>query len=315
MTEIISLAEKIKTFQKPLIIFHKDTHGDLIGSALSLYHFLQKLGQHPQIFSAEFKTPKYLEFLEDVKLIQSDKKQLLVSTDCSDISPIFDSLIVLGDFQIELADEFSSFFQKIPRLVIDKTNFFADKAFAEIIYELFQIINDKLIDEKIATYLLTGMVEKNKGFKIDTLTPESLLTTSDLLTKGANRETVITNLFGRQSVSTIKLWGKILLNLEIIEDYEIAIAKVNEQDLIDAHADENDLCQLIDELISSVETVKSTAIFFSKNKKPYCLIKSEKKQNLTKHFADFAELYAYQEKIIFSYSENQEKIIEKLKSL
>ncbi|MFA6537468.1 MAG: hypothetical protein WCT18_03650 [Patescibacteria group bacterium] len=242
----------------------------------------------------------------------------------------FDSLIFLGiDELSELGDFFSTNQLRITEMTtfaIDckKENSFSGKhnlhssehdSLTEVVYDLIAHINKEMLDEKIATYLLTGLLEKNKGFKSHDLSSKSLHTAGTLVQIGADRQTIMENLFGKQTIGAIKLWGKILLNLEIFNEEKIAISKIVAQDFADTNTEEKDILPIIDELILSVKTVELTAIFFQKGNLTKCLIKSEKEIDLKKHFAEFSDLSGTTKQIIFSFTVSPDLIIEKLKSL
>lgn len=158
---------------------------------------------------------------------------------------------------------------------------------SEMLYDFIEHLDASLLDETIATYLLTGMIEKTKSFKIPTVTPKSLNIASQLMAAGAQRDSIVKNLYQRQTVNALRLWGRILLNLKTDDCQKIAWAEITEQDFRETSALPDDLTGVIDELIVSIPTVELTVLFYERNNQKSCLIKSEKNFDLRSHFLKF----------------------------
>lgn len=143
----------------------------------------------------------------------------------------------------------------------------------EIIYDLINSEEkNNLIDEDIATCLLTGVIFKTKSFKTSNLTPKALQISSNLIQLGAKREEIVANLYRSRSLSTLKLWGKILNNLKESNDSSIIWSTLFKNDFDNSSASEEDLQDVIDELILSIPTAKIIVLFYSSDE---VLISSE----------------------------------------
>jgi nanoRNase/pAp phosphatase (c-di-AMP/oligoRNAs hydrolase) len=134
---------------------------------------------------------------------------------------------------------------------------------SEIIYDLLSNHKKELIDEQIATCLLTGIIFKTKSFKTNNLTPQTLKTSSDLIEIGAKREEIVSNLYRSRSLNTLKLWGRVLNNLKSAESNSIVWATLFKNDFKETKANEENLQDIIDELIVSIPSAKIIAIFYS----------------------------------------------------
>lgn len=185
---------------------------------------------------------------------------------------------------------------------------------SEIIYDLIEEIDSNLLDEKIATYLLTGMIDKTKSFRSPAITPKSLNIASQLLAAGAERSAIIHNLYQTKSVNALKLWGRVLLNLKAESQGKIAWAEINEADFSETNTAPADLSGVIDELIVSIPTVELTALFYRENGQGHCLIKSEKNHNLISRFAEYQPA-GNKNFIKFKLNGSGQIIIDKLKQL
>lgn len=135
---------------------------------------------------------------------------------------------------------------------------------AEISYRLFKLFNHSLIDENIATCLLTGLISATNSFKNSNLTPDCLTTASDLIAQGANKEKIITNLYRNKTINTLNLWGKVLSKLKAEKDQKIIWSQLSKADLNGLTADDNVFINIINELLTSAQNADILVIFVEK---------------------------------------------------
>ena len=158
---------------------------------------------------------------------------------------------------------------------------------SEIIYDLIQEIDANLLDESIATCLLTGMIYKTKSFKSTRVTPKSLNIASHLIATGAARDNIIKNIYQTKSVNVLKLWGRVLQRLETDEDQKIAWVQIPQTDFLETATTMADLSEMADEMISNIPTIQLTSFFFESGAGTKCLIKSESGLNLLQQLQDY----------------------------
>jgi len=191
------------------------------------------------------------------------KYDLIITVDSCDL----ESLGKIYDSNID-------FFYKTPIINIDQSpeneefgqlNIIDLKAVAvtEIIFNLLFNYNKKLIDEDIATCLLAGIIFRTKSFKTSNVTPRVLATTSKLIELGARREEIVANLYRSRSLSTLKLWGRVLNNLSTSEDNNIIWTTLFKNDFQISKSGEENLQDVIDELIISIPTAKVIVVLYS----------------------------------------------------
>ncbi|NQT50013.1 hypothetical protein HQ571_04925 [Candidatus Kuenenbacteria bacterium] len=261
-------------------------------------------------------SPNHKEFTrEDIKIHDTQYKH--------------DLIIVLNTPDLESLDlvyhNNTDFFYNVPVINIDHStenehyghlnyvNITASSV-SEMIYDFIEHIDPKLLCEIIATHLLTGMIEKTKSFKIPTVTPKSLNIASQLMAAGAERQSIIENLYQKQTVGALHLWGRILLNLKTDDLQKIAWAEIPEKDFNETKAMPQDLIGVIEELIVSIPTVELTVLFYEKDNEKYCVIKSEKNIDLRSYFADRMPMGA-KNMIKFKLDSEPQAILDKLKEL
>jgi len=134
-------------------------------------------------------------------------------------------------------------------------------ATAEIIFYLLKNYKPEIISEDISTCLLAGIIQKTRNFKTANLTPRVLLTTSELITKGARREEIVDHLYRSRDMSSLKLWGKVLSNLQAEKNDELLWSKLSQADFKETGATTENLNDIIDELIATVPSAKVILIF------------------------------------------------------
>ncbi|MFZ4632050.1 MAG: DHH family phosphoesterase [Patescibacteria group bacterium] len=187
----------------------------------------------------------------------------------------YDLIITVGVSELEvlgnLYDQNVEFFYKTSIINIDnkpsnedfgQINFIDlnTVAISEMIFYLFKSYKAELITEEISTCLLAGIIQKTKNFKTPNLTPRTLLTSSELISLGANREEIITHLFRSRDINTLKLWGRILNNLRSENNDELIWSKLKLKDFEETKSSQESLSDVVDELMINVPSAKLVAI-------------------------------------------------------
>lgn len=368
LNEYQQFHEVISRAQRPLILFGKNHHEDVIAAGFSLAEVIARLGKEASLASPNFNLPNKLDFLPCGRPIQKDLdrlRQLVISLNVADnnedpqihhskgenkfhihITPQsgiikkkhmeisdnhfrHDLIITLNTADLEQLDifftEHSDFFYSVPIINIDHE---ADNehyghlniinltaaSISEMLYELIKQINHEHIDEAVATCLLTGMIAKTNSFKNNKVTPNSLNIASELMAAGADRQKIVDNLYGGKSVNALKLWGRVLMNLNTLHNQKIAWAEIEEKDFLETDSLPADLSGVIDELIVNIPTVEITALFFEKAGQKQVLIKSEKNHDLISHFRELSP-QGKRNQIRFELNQDKQNIINKLNTL
>lgn len=122
---------------------------------------------------------------------------------------------------------------------------------AEIVHRMHNDAGKTVLDEDIATCLLTGLISKTRSFKTATVTPGTLGYASELVSAGARRDDIIQNLYRTRSLSTLKLWGRALARLKYDPATKMAWSVLVRQDFVHSGAEEEHLADVIDELIAN----------------------------------------------------------------
>lgn len=133
---------------------------------------------------------------------------------------------------------------------------------SEIIFNLLSELDKNLIDEDIATCLLTGLTAATKSFSTIQVTPETLSQAAKLINLGARREEVVTHLYRTKQLNTLKLWGRALARLKSDSGKKIVWSVLPYDDFIKAGAGEEELPSVIDELITNSPEAGTVALLY-----------------------------------------------------
>ena len=189
----------------------------------------------------------------------------------------YDLVICLGlqDFESlgSIYQEHADFLYQVPIINIDNHHLnehfgnineidITKTSVAEISYDLMQQASADLIDKDIANCLLTGVIQATHSFKSANVNPQTLHLASELINLGASRKEIVDHLYNTKSVTTLKLWGRVLARLKIDNNYKIAWSIINHNDFLRSGAQEEDLPGVIDEVIMTSPQVEIVVIFY-----------------------------------------------------
>jgi nanoRNase/pAp phosphatase (c-di-AMP/oligoRNAs hydrolase) len=134
---------------------------------------------------------------------------------------------------------------------------------AETLFQLLKQREEEILDEDIATCLLTGIISKTKNYKSANLTPRTLLTSSKLIGLGARREEIINQLYRSRPLSVLKSWGKILNQLQTDNDKRLIWSLLEGKDAEALNEEALDPEELVEEIITSIPEAKLILIAVS----------------------------------------------------
>ncbi|MFA6099158.1 MAG: DHH family phosphoesterase [Patescibacteria group bacterium] len=192
----------------------------------------------------------------------------------------YDLIVVLDAPELEtlgkVYDDNTDFFYHTPIVNIDHNpanEYFGEinvvdlvaTSTSEIVFELFRGFKEKLLDEYIATSLLTGIISKTKSFQSNNVTPKSLAISSHLIENGARRDDIIKNLYRTKSINTLKLWGRALARLKTDAEGQVVWTLLNKQDFQKSGAGASDLEGVIDELIINTPKAEIIMVIYESN--------------------------------------------------
>lgn len=127
---------------------------------------------------------------------------------------------------------------------------------AEIVSQLIEEFESSLMDEHIATSLLTGIIVETNSFQHAKTTPRAFLKASQLIAQGGRHQEIIRELYKTKSISLLKLWGRALARLRELKDMSLVYSLVNFSDIEKTASRSEDIFGVMKELIANLSGVK-----------------------------------------------------------
>jgi len=112
-------------------------------------------------------------------------------------------------------------------------------ATVQVIYELFICLHVK-INSKMATALYAGLVSKTKMFTLKNVNGIIFALAKELIELGADHQNVVKYLQKYSTLSQVRLLGKMLLEMELLDDARIAFFSVTDEMLLSFGASVDD---------------------------------------------------------------------------
>ena len=127
---------------------------------------------------------------------------------------------------------------------------------SEIMFDLISRLEVSLIDETVATQLLTGIISETNSFQHIRTTPQTFLSASQLVGLGARQQEIVMNLYKTKSMGLLKLWGRVLSGLKQLPEANLAYFSATLADLSQAEASSEDTEYIIKEMAGQLNFAK-----------------------------------------------------------
>lgn len=215
-----NILSEIKKAKKILLNCHRGPDSDSVGSALSLYQILKKMGKEATVICPS-DIPSDLAFLPGANEIV---RVNFTSFDFSD----YDLFFVLDSSTYSMVTGLKdSEKPSIRTIVID--HHFSNEKFGDINLVdaevtstgelLFLLFKDweVPITKEVADCLLTGIIGDTGTFQYQNVGQKTLKIAAELMEKGANKDEIIFNLYRNIEFREVKMWGKFIEKM-MIED-------------------------------------------------------------------------------------------------
>ncbi len=211
--EIVSKSKKI------LITGHTNPDGDAIGSALSLFHFFNKLDIETTVVMPDEITNSTSWLVGANSILINEDNKALVSKHVAEADVIF-----CVDFNEpkrlkSLKDAVVA--SKAVKVMIDhhpQPNDFVDFTFSdtnissasEYVYYFLKEYNNNLIDKTIAECIFLGITTDTGCFNFSSATSPTFIAAAELLAYGVDKQKILSNTFDNYSENRMRLMGYVL---------------------------------------------------------------------------------------------------------
>lgn len=129
---------------------------------------------------------------------------------------------------------------------------------SEILSDLLATYEQELIDEDIATCLLTGIITKTNSFQHAQTTPKAFMKASELIELGGRQQEVVRNLYKTKPLPLLRLWGRALARLKTTDS--VLYSLLSAEDFKKAEAKDSDLLAVLRELHENISGYKIVAL-------------------------------------------------------
>ena len=216
--------DKIEKADNILLIAHINPDGDALGSSLSLYPILKKMGKKVTVFNATKPLPDYLDFLPNFEKVTDKlpkKIDLTISFDC-------------GSFDRLGLEEKPSFLINIDHHV-SNTNY-GDinliepnhASTSQVIYDILKANNIE-IPTDTAVCIYTALVTDTGSFQYESVNDKVFECAAELVRCGVKPDFVAKMLFQRERLSRLRLLAKAYETIEMCCDGKVAFVEVTKE--------------------------------------------------------------------------------------
>lgn len=152
-------------------------------------------------------------------------------------APPFDVIVLVGvEAPEQLGDTFTEhaeLFYTLPRLNIDVSprnenygtvNFVqvTTSSLSELMYRVLVSLGERDLVPPASTALLTGVLSSTDSLKNSRTTPDTFAVVADLIAAGSDFSAVVKHLFKTERLGFLKLWGRSLARLKVLEGRMVA---------------------------------------------------------------------------------------------
>lgn len=256
----------IETAQRILLLSHRRPDGDTLGATCAINLALQNIGKQTVMACVDTPTERF-SFLPNIRKFVKE----------------FDfrsfDLIIVSDAGAHYMTQYHEIYPgifsgEIPVLNIDhhaSNDFFGTVNMVDphaasatvVIYRWFRFLNI-LINPGIATSLLAGIYNDTGSFMHSNTTHEVFLTAADLVKNGGKVYPISRHMFRTATISSLKLWGRVLENIKITSD-NAAISVLTKKDFDECGSDSEESSGVID-LLNSVPGAKFSLLLTEDDK-------------------------------------------------
>lgn len=232
---------KISEANNILLVTHFNPDGDGLSCVCAMTELMKQLGKNYYAYchSQPASTFDFLPNLEKIHFHHENNQ----SPDLENFNQ-YDLIIVFDCGSLnrtKLTEEISNRLPSQFVIEIDhhpKIEDYADleirdsqaAATTEIVYHFFKT-NQIKINKNIANCLLTGILTDTANFLYPSTSESTIKISSEMLSLGAKLPQITENTLRTKSLSAMKLWGKIMSNLQINPKYNLAFTVLTQSDL------------------------------------------------------------------------------------
>lgn len=145
---------------------------------------------------------------------------------------------------------------------------------SEYVYEF--LAEEEKLDETLATILLAGITAQTESFLGKKTNTSSFETAGKLQANGANHSEIVDQLFKMKSLATLKIWGRIMENLQYDQTHKISWVLLSKADFEIAEATPADIETITKDMLCHVGDTEIATLIFEDEGNAYAQISTSK---------------------------------------
>ncbi len=224
-----------------LLITHRNADGDAVGSALGMSHYLSKKNHRVTVMTPD-AFPDFLKWMPGAdQIVQYDRyenksKKIIARADIIFLMD-FNELSRTGDRLSRVLKDYHGTFVMMDHHEnpSDEADYlFSDSnicATAQMAYHFIDKMGElRFIDEAVATCFYAGILTDTGSFRFPKTDATTLRIAAHLVEAGADNARIYDRIFNVNSPGRLKLLGKALNNIQVLEEYKTAYMLITEED-------------------------------------------------------------------------------------
>jgi len=267
------IKQLIEASENILISLPQEVDGDNFCGALALFYTLKKLGKKVNLISPHF--PEKLKFLINEEVLEN-QNSLLISMKMKGgkidkiryekDSQELKFYLNLKNGEIEIENISFKTSEEMPDLIItleegglvfnptlaakEKLILYKSSSLSvcQTINNFLESFEENLIQGKIATCLLAGLIVFTQNFQNSKVNPEILKEVSWLIKRGADYQSVIKYFYKTRSLSEVKLLSQTLAKLNFDKEKGVAWCSLSQEDFKNSGSSSRELSFVLEAL-------------------------------------------------------------------
>ncbi len=138
----------------------------------------------------------------------------------------------------------------------------ASSSVSEIVMGLIDFLDRNLLDQEIATWILTGLIDATDNFQSSKTTPRTFNNAALLINRGGNQQEIIRYLYKTKSLDFLRLWGLVLHGLSWNEAKRLVLGKIKQEDFQKTNTSPEFIPQILEEIKTAFPEMQTTLILW-----------------------------------------------------
>lgn len=134
---------------------------------------------------------------------------------------------------------------------------------SEIMNQILEDLDVSLVDKKIATCLLSGLIGATNSFQRKNTTPKALLASASLMDKGADQQEIVRWLYKTQPLHVLKLWGRAMAKINWDAKSQHIWSVISVEDFVQSRSNPEDLVLILEKLEENYKEGKIFSLIYN----------------------------------------------------